>query len=292
MPPRGVHLHPEEKVPDELSSSRGAYHDDYHDDLEHGTVGDGFDDMLGGSAIVETSPSKGEMGRAPRPAQPRTIRRAIGAGDLKTLLSHVQSAFKRLPEAPTLTKKSVRFRIEKGPRESWWEKITQVQDPRGVFITRWNDVCILFLCISFIRLPMYTAFGDMSVFSTFLATDLYFFADNLLALNTGYVYKGGVVRDRKLIFQRYMSWSSFKSGHRWSFYVCFLEFVPFYTAIALVSMSDLPEWVISVMAIFRLRRAYDFFRYFHDLEVSLRVCDAVCTCCLVFCVGALPAWYL
>jgi hypothetical protein len=49
--------------------------------------------------------------------------------------------------------------------------------------------------------------------------DLYFVADNIIALNTGYVKRGVLVTDRKLIARRYFRWATFLSGDRWSFYV-------------------------------------------------------------------------
>lgn len=61
----------------------------------------------------------------------------------------------------------------------------------------WNDLCIVFLCVSFIRLPMYTAFGAPKLWSVFLTTDLYFLLDNALALNTAFWSKGVLITDRR-----------------------------------------------------------------------------------------------
>jgi hypothetical protein len=47
-----------------------------------------------------------------------------------------------------------------------------------------------------------------------------------------------------------------------------LEFVPFYGAVLLVSGFGLPDWLISVGTVFRFRRLWDLFSYWHQLEVS------------------------
>lgn len=106
-------------------------------------------------------------------------------------------------------------------------------------------------------------------FSTHGHSDLYFFLDHLLALNTAILVPKGerLVTDRRAIAYRYFSWDTFRKGDRWCFPVFVMEFVPFYGAIALQHFVDMPDWFLPVCAVFRARRLVDLLSYFHALEV-------------------------
>lgn len=102
------------------------------------------------------------------------------------------------------------------------------------------------------------------------SSDLYFLLDNLLALNTAILVKGErLVADRRLIAHRYFSWETFQRGDRWCFPVFLMEFLPFYVGLLLQRFLDLPDWFLSICAVFRARRMFDLLSYFHALEVRL-----------------------
>lgn len=73
--------------------------------------------------------------------------------------------------------------------------------------------------------------------------------------------------DRRAIAYRYFSWETFQRGDRWCFPVFLMEFLPFYVGLLLQHFLDLPDWFLSICAVFRARRMFDLLSYFHALEV-------------------------
>ncbi|GAB5032884.1 potassium channel skor-like [Nannochloropsis oceanica] len=164
--------------------------------------------------------------------------------------------------------KTVRFRLESDKEQRPWFAMFEVLDPRLLFMVRWKSLCIVFLSISFFRLPIIMAFGAHGLVVDFMC-DIYFLFDNMLALNTAILYKDRLITNRREIVMRYFSWETFRKGERWCFLVFVMEFVPFYVGIILTYLYSLPDWFLSVCAAFRARRMYDLLSYFHALEMRL-----------------------
>jgi len=65
--------------------------------------------------------------------------------------------------------KTVRFRLESERDDNpWLAQYTQPLDPRSLFVERWKGFCILFLSISFFRLPVIIAFGAQGLWMDYL----------------------------------------------------------------------------------------------------------------------------
>ena len=164
--------------------------------------------------------------------------------------------------------KTVRFRLENDKEQRPWFAVFEILDPRSLFMVRWKSLCIVFLSISFFRLPIIMAFGAHGLVVDFMC-DVYFLFDNMLALNTAIMYKDRLIIDRREIVMRYFSWETFRKGERWCFLVFVMEFIPFYLGIILTYLYSLPDWFLSLCAAFRARRMYDLLSYFHALEMRL-----------------------
>jgi hypothetical protein len=175
--------------------------------------------------------------------------------------------------------KTVRFRLGARDEDKWWWKLYRVRAPDDKFVARWRGVCIVFLAITLFRLPIYIAFSGTTTWATFVINDAYFLADNILALNTGFMHKGKPVMERRQILDRYFRWDTFTRGDRWSFWVFVIEFVPFYVANMIVESMDWPEWIISIAALPRTRRLWDLLSYWKDLEVGMVWHPYPCAAC-------------
>ncbi|TFJ86293.1 hypothetical protein NSK_002501 [Nannochloropsis salina CCMP1776] len=164
--------------------------------------------------------------------------------------------------------KTVRFRLESDNEKRPWFALLEIMDPGSLFMVRWKSLCIVFLSISFFRLPVIMAFGAHGLLIDFIC-DVYFLIDNVFALHTAYLKKGELIIDRRRIARRYFSWKTFMRGERWSYLVFLMEFVPFYSAIIIMAFYTLPDWFLTLCAASRARRMYDLLSYFHALELRL-----------------------
>lgn len=70
---------------------------------------------------------------------------------------------------PLSSSKTVRFRLESERSTGHWlAQYTQPLDPRSLFVVRWKSLCIVWLSISFFRLPVIMAFSAHGLWMDFL----------------------------------------------------------------------------------------------------------------------------
>lgn len=147
------------------------------------------------------------------------------------------------------------------------EAASVVLSPEDPQLERWRSFGVIFLSISFFRLPMVIAFGTHGIVWDVIP-DAYFFLDNCLMLNTALYHNNRLLTSRSDIFMAYISPAHFFSGERTSIYVFLMEFIPFYAYYAASFYIELPFWLLSIACLFRGRRIYDLLRFFYEREVS------------------------
>jgi len=205
-------------------------------------------------AVAHEQRLQSEAGDATRRGMDRTLR----AATLSNLLA---------PSRAMGVTKSLRVRFN---LQQEAEPTSYLFDPNEKLVVQWKFCSLLFDCVSFFRLPIVIAFGQHHILFD-LVPDIYFFLDHVMALNTGFYQKDVLVKDRRSIVKRYLSWDHFLTGDRGSIYVFIMEFIPFYACIIVMSYISLPFWVLSVSALPRGRRTYDLLDFFYRREVRIHM---------------------
>lgn len=155
----------------------------------------------------------------------------------------------------------VRFKIK-----TEVERRSHVFNPEDQRLQRWKSFGVVFLSISFFRLPMVISFG-MQYIIWDVVPDIFFFLDNLIILNTAFYRNDALITSRSEIFKRYMDPANFLASDRASFFVFFMEFIPFYGCLAATHFLKAPWWTMSICCLFRGRRVYDLLAFFYQREV-------------------------